>query len=181
VSDENTDPIAEASAMKTIGETLKGLPPESIRRILLWANDAYGVTIPASRRQPVDAPGGDVPPGVDRGNGRLGERFSELGDLFAAAAPTTDADKALVVGYWFQYIEGQPDLSAQTINTALKHLGEGVGNITTAFDSLKARKPAPVIQLKKAGTAKQSRKTYKLTAAGKNAVELMIAPGPVPA
>jgi len=30
--------------------------------------------------------------------------------------------------------------------------------------------------LKKSGTSKQARKTYKLTAAGKQAVELMIGP-----
>jgi hypothetical protein len=49
-----------------------------------------------------------------------------------------------------------------------------VKHITSAFDTLKARKPAAVMQLKKSGSTRQARKTYKLTVAGKNAVELMI-------
>jgi hypothetical protein len=35
-----------------------------------------------------------------------------------------------------------------------------------ALDTLKAQKPAPVLQLKKAGTTTQARKTYKVTTVG---------------
>ena len=73
--------------------------------------------------------------------------------------------------YFLQFQQGQSDFGAYEVNAALKNLGEGVGNITTAFDTLKARKPADVIQLKKSGTSKQARKTYKVTLHGKTAVE----------
>jgi hypothetical protein len=66
------------------------------------------------------------------------------------------------------------DFASQEINAALKNLGHPIGNITSAFDNLKARKPAPVMQLKKSGTSKQARKTYRLTLAGKSAVEAMV-------
>ena len=102
--------------------------------------------------------------------------YSDLGELFAAASPQSEADKVLVVGYWLQFIEGSNDLSGFDVNKELKNLGHGVGNVTVSFERLKARKPAPVIQLKKSGTSKQARKTYKLTAVGKQAVEAMIAP-----
>jgi len=62
-------------------------------------------------------------------------------------------------------------------DAALKNLGHPIANITSAFNNLKARKPATVMQLKKAGTTKQARKTYKLTLAGKSAVEAMVHQG----
>jgi hypothetical protein len=39
---------------------------------------------------------------------------------------------------------------------------------------LKSQKPALVVQLKKSGSTKQARKKYKLTTAGKKAVEQLI-------
>lgn len=108
------------------------------------------------------------------GNGGAQRRFSDLAEVYAAASPSTDADRALVAGYWFQFLQGEADFGGQAVNSALKNLGHGVSNITSAFETLKAQKPALVMQLKKAGTTKQARKTCKLTAAGKNAVELLI-------
>jgi hypothetical protein len=167
MGDENIDPIAEAKAMQELAEVFKGLQPDAIRRVLRWATDVYGAKV-------VPAPSGAPAAVTANSSNSTASQFTDVGELFAAASPTTDADKALVVGYWFQYVEGQSDLNSQAINTALKHLGHSIGNITTAFDNLKARRPAPVIQLKKSGTSKQARKTYRLTSAGKTAVELMI-------
>jgi hypothetical protein len=101
-------------------------------------------------------------------------RFSALGELFDAARPQTNGQRALVAGYWLQVCGGANDLSSQAINTELKHLGYGILNITEALEDLKATKPAHAIQLRKSGTSRQARKTYKITEAGIRAVETMI-------
>src|SRR5205823_4960084 len=102
------------------------------------------------------------------------ERFPTVADFYSACNPSSDVDKALVVGYWAQVIENVPEFDSQSINRELKHLGHGVSNITSAFDGLKERKPQLVIQTKKSGTSRQARKLYKLTIEGQRAVERMI-------
>jgi hypothetical protein len=160
------DPMRELEAMGKVAKALEGLDPEALTRVLQWAVARFKVGAP------VKSTGSGT---SNLGNGENGgTKFDTLAELFAATQPETDADKTLVGGYWAQFGEGQPDFGAQEINKALKDLGEGVGNITTAFDTLKARKPAPVMQLKKSGSTRQARKTYKLTVAGKAAVEMMI-------
>ncbi|ANH73510.1 hypothetical protein ACS15_2824 [Ralstonia insidiosa] len=91
------------------------------------------------------------------------------------ASPTSDGEKALVVGYWFQVKEGATELEAQKINSELKHLGHGIGNVTRALDWLKAQKPALMIQKRKEGTTKQARKKFVVTNEGKKHVEKMVA------
>lgn len=166
----STDPFAEITAMQKVAEAFKSLDNAAVGRVLQWAANHWGATATVATAKPVaTAPTTDGPTAPQ-------SPFSDLGELFAAAAPATDADRVLVVGYWMQFIEGNSDLTGFDVNKELKHLGYGVGNVTTAFDALKARKPAPVIQLKKSGTSKQARKTYRVTAVGKQAVEAMIAP-----
>ena len=154
-----------------------GLDAEATARVLRWAVDRYGVTVTktVSKGQTGAAGGGGSAADTDNGNGNgAAPHFSSLGELHAAADPQNEANHALVAGYWFQFVQGQADFTAQAVNSALNHLGRRIGNITTAFDRLKAQKPALVIQLKKSGTTKQARKTYKLTPPGKQAVELLI-------
>lgn len=175
MSEQSTDPLAEVTAMQKIVEAVESLDQAAIGRILRWAADRYGVTSSTSKKgTKPDTHDSDESGNEDNAVFNL-EQFSTLADLFAETGPKTDADKALVGGYWFQYHDKKQDFGAQEVNTALKHMGHGVGNITDAFDALKARKPAQVMQVKKAGTSKQARKRYKLTTAGKNAVELMVA------
>ena len=79
-----------------------------------------------------------------------------------------------MASYWAQVCENQSSFAAQTLNTQLKDLGYGVGNITEAFTALKSERPALVLQLKKSGTSRQARKTYKLTQEGVRRVQTML-------
>lgn len=97
--------------------------------------------------------------------------FAELSD---AAQPKTQAEKALVGGYWLQVCQGGESFDGFAINRELKNLGEGIANITSALEALKVQKPALALQLKKAGKSRQARKTFKVTVAGIKAVEAMI-------
>ena len=108
---------------------------------------------------------GEAPPRVE---------FATLAELFDAADPNTNVDRVLVAAYWVQVCEGAESFSSYSVNHALKDLGHGVSNVTGAFDALKGQKPALVLQLRKAGTSRQARKTYKVTNAGVEAVKEML-------
>jgi hypothetical protein len=158
------DATLELAAMKAVLEALSRLEPAQAKRVLRWAGEVVlGVS--------------DARPELQRsegGNVEAAQTFGSVAELHAGTAPETDADRALVTGYWVQFVQGAPDFSSQQINALLKDLGHRITNITGAFSSLKSRKPSLVVQLKKAGTARQARKTYKLTTAGKQAVEAMM-------
>ncbi len=101
-------------------------------------------------------------------------QYPSFAELFEAAQPKSNADKALVAGYWLQVCQGQADFDGFNANRELKHLGEGIPNITIAINALKAQKPALVLQIKKSGKSQQARKIYKVTSAGIKMVEAMI-------
>lgn len=100
--------------------------------------------------------------------------FSTFAELYDASNPTTNAQKALVAGYWHQVCQDNDNFTAQSANRELTHLGHKIVNITTAFDELKKIKPAPILQLRKSGTSQQARKTYKVSVAGVRRVEEMV-------
>jgi hypothetical protein len=78
----------------------------------------------------------------------------------------TDAEKLLVVSYWFQVVQGTTELESLTLNKELKNLGHPVGNITRAFAGLAQAVPRLVIQTRKTGSTRQARKRFKLTVEG---------------
>ena len=163
-----SDAVAELEAMKKVAEALEGLESEARSRVLTWAAGHYAVGQVKQRSE------GFL--GRDRSSdlGKNEDQFFEtIGDLFAAAQPGSDAEKALVAGYWLQVVQGSSGFGTQEINRELKHLGYGIGNITRAFEILKKTRPQQGIQLRKAGATKQARKTVKLTDAGIRVVETM--------
>jgi hypothetical protein len=162
------DPMREISAMKAIAEALSELDGEATTRVLWWAGDRFGVStaIGINDKKATAST-------ANRENGTDAE-FVSLADLYAAATPQTDIDRALVAGYWYQFIELQEDFPSQTLNTALKNLGHGILNVTRALEGLKTQSPALAMQIKKSGNTQQARKRYKLTNAGRKAVEAMI-------
>jgi hypothetical protein len=172
VNEQTTEPQAEIEAMAKVADAIGRLDSEAAGRVLRWAVERYAVAVSRVQRPAAaTAPRTEV-------HGEPAD-FGDLAALYAAAAPESDADKALVVAYWAQYGDGKADFGTQEVNTALKNLGHPISKINRAFDNLKARKPAPVIQVKKSGSSKQGRKTYRLTVAGKQAVEAMAASGQV--
>ncbi|HHI78551.1 MAG TPA: hypothetical protein ENK02_01075 [Planctomycetes bacterium] len=161
----------EIQAMSVIEGALEPLEEDVRRRVLRWAAERFGVVL-----APEPSPrGGARSPQQETDTSGGTEEYEALADLYAAAAPKTEADRALVAGYWFQYVQGESELEGARVNKELKQLGHGVANITRAFDGLKAKTPALVMQTRKSGSTKQARKKYKLTNAGKQEVERMLA------
>lgn len=158
----------ELEAMQKINKVLVELGDEkTIRRVLQWAISRHGASIGVESFHMV---GGE---GTTRNYGNARESTIGVAEFFDAANPRTEAEKVLVVAYWLQEIQGHADWDSQSVNTELKNLGHGVGNITRALDTLIARRPRLVIQTKKSGTTKQARKKYKVTVEGTKSVRTM--------
>jgi hypothetical protein len=163
---------AEIEAMGKVTVALDDLEEETRRRVIRWAAERYGVTLSKAARGPQQRQNdGDS----DDEDEQEEKEFAEVGDLFSAAAPPTDEDRALIVAYWFQELEGQPNVTSYQVNKELKNLGHGANNITRVFDNLIATSPQLVIQTRKSGTSKQARKTYKVTKAGTARVLALLA------
>ena len=162
--------LDEIEAMKTIAAALEPLDEAARQRALQWAVSRFRTTRAPAAATP-DEPVEIAANGESDGRGSSFQTFAEL---FEAANPTTEREKALVASYWAQVCEDETSFAAQTLNTQLKDLGYGVGNITEALTALKSERPALVLQLKKSGTSRQARKTYKLTQEGIRRVQTML-------
>jgi hypothetical protein len=103
--------------------------------------------------------------------------YATFAELFHAAGPKSERERALVAAYWIQSTSGVDQFASQQVNTELKHVGYGVSNITDALGQLISDKPSLVIQLTKSGQSKQARKTYKVTDAGVRHVNSMLKAG----
>lgn len=145
--------IDELDALRQVREVLDDLPPEAVARILRWAGDKYGFKASAEPIRSAQV-GREQPSGV---------LAADLPEYFNAAQTSTDAERALVVGAWFQQVQGMTDFDSASVNRELKNLGHPSTNITRDFDSLMAKKPKLVVQTRKSGSAKQARKLYRVT------------------
>ncbi|MGH7686392.1 MAG: hypothetical protein ACREN2_06215 [Candidatus Dormibacteria bacterium] len=150
------DDDPEIAAMAAISNTLAPLDSATRARVLAWAGSRFEVSPPLAR--------GTSEPGTS--GPREGTPYSDVAELFEAASPVTNADKALVVSYWFQQTDGQRDIDAQRVNTQLKQLGHGIPNITSAYSELMGATPKLALQVRKTGSTKQARKRYRITGEG---------------
>jgi hypothetical protein len=151
----------ELDAMKKIAAALEPLDDAARARALQWAMSRFrnSKAIPEFEQTSTRASGSGPSAPSMTGYGTFAE-------LFDAAGPSTEKDKALVAAYWMQVCENAPSFPAQPLNDLLKDLGHGIGNITEALTGLKSERPALILQLKKGGTSRQARKIYKLTQEG---------------
>lgn len=167
---------SEILAMATIEETLNGLDEEAKGRVLRWVGERYRANVlaaPKGASLEVEVPsrGAAFAAGPEETGVPQFETFAEL---YAQAAPSTDANRVLVGAYWLQVVRGVTDLEARPINNELRNLGHAVGHMPSAFEALLTRRPQPMVQTRKTGKSKQATKRFKLTAEGKRAVERML-------
>lgn len=159
----------EFEAMKKIEETLSALDEGQRTRTLQWVWSRFADGTSFSKSGFTKATG-SASASTQTAQGQ----FETFAELFDAAQPGVERDKALVAAYWVQVCRGEQSFPSQTLNSELKDLGHGIGNITEALTQLKDERPALVLQLKKSGLSKQARKTYKLTQEGIKRVDTMI-------
>jgi len=176
----NSGADAEFAAMQGVYTTLVSLEAAAQQRVLDYVVNRLGLAAQSRPHVRVEARAGTADESDHEDDSeeaavvRGASAYGSLAELSDAAQPKSQSDKALVCGYWLQVCQGADNFDAFSVNKELKNLGEGVPNITSALDTLKAQKPALALQLKKAGKSRQARKTYKITVAGVKAVEAMI-------
>lgn len=156
----------EIGAMQKIVHALEPLDDEAKKRALQWVISRFSVNMMSSS--------GTNSTALVRLNSASEDDGNTFAEIFEAANPLTEKEKALVAAYWTQVCENQTNFASQTLNSDLKDLGHGIGNITEALSQLKSERPALILQLKKAGTSRQARKTYKLTQEGIKRVQAMM-------
>ena len=164
----------EFTAMQTVFRALEPLDADSRQRVVKYITARLAITAGGAGASTMVS-GDERSEGPSEGaKASTQGKFATLAELFDAADPKTNIDRVLVAAYWVQVHEGAESFNSYSVNHALKDLGHGVTNVTGAFDALKGQKPALVLQLRKAGTSRQARKTYKVTNAGVEAVKGML-------
>jgi hypothetical protein len=194
-------PVAEFEAIRIVHEALEPLDMAARCRVLGYITNLLDIDLPgspvmsggggprvsirpgaeetgegpATAAESVGAPAEQGRPASIARAGRQGggSGFADFSALFAAADPDTNAEKALVAGYWLQICLGQGDFDSQTANKALKSIDRGLVNITHAFTMLREMKPSLALPVSKGGKSQQARKRYKLTVLGIRSVEAM--------
>ncbi len=154
--------------MQSVLGILSDLPDEgSQERVVAYVSARLNLRF--SQRPAAAAPS-ETDSGHSNGDAASKGSFDTFADLFNAVSPATNADKALVAGYWLQVLEGNEQFASQAVNKLLQNLGHSLANVTDAFNQLGAKKPRLAIQTRKSGKSQQARKQYKLTQAGIDAV-----------
>ncbi|WP_375462300.1 hypothetical protein [uncultured Enterovirga sp.] len=155
------DEDVELRALQQAAAGIAQLDEAAQKRVLTWLCDKFNVSraaTPAHIREST--------PNVAASEG-ASQTFA---DLYHAVGPKLDREKVVVAAYW-QKTQGATQFQSIELNAMLKDLGHGVGNVTDALSSAMREKPALIIQLRKAGSSRQARKSYKVTEAGCRWVE----------
>ena len=167
----------EIKAIQAVHKALEPLDHEARNRILnyiisLLKIDARGVGNQGEASQAENA---------KNGSGNSAENFEEqnseftnFAELYAAASPGSNGEKALVTGYWPQVCEESDGFTGGGANKELTNLGHKLSNVTDAINNMKDRKPMLILQVKKSGSSKQARKTYRVSDEGVKRVREMI-------
>lgn len=165
----------EIKAMIAISGAFDDLEDAEQMRVLRWAFDKFSST-------PLPDPKGSSKVHRSGSGGEGGDEeqtapqdYDDFAELYDAAAPKSDADKALVAAYWHQRYQGNDQFGSQPLNNYLKDLGHQLKRINDALAAGIKTSPARVLQVRKSGNAPQGRKMYKLSKEGLKAVERMIA------
>jgi hypothetical protein len=165
----------EFGAMQTLYNALEPLDDGARMRVVNYILARLEITTTAARDDlGTRGNGQDVGEAALREEQAVAPKYGSLAELFDAAQPKTNPDKALAAGYWLQVCQGGESFDGFSANKELKNLGQGLANVTNAIDGLKNQKPALALQLTKSGKSQQARKSYKITVAGIKAVEDMI-------
>lgn len=175
---EQTNPAKqEFDAISAVHAALLPLDAEARGRVLTYIASLLGIASHISVKGPAmgvdsDEDGGTGEDGnTDRGKKR---KFDSFAELFDATNPQTQTEMALVAAYWLQVVGSNESFEAQSASKELNNLGHKLANITKSLTELKNLRPAYVLQLKKSGTSRQARKTYKVSVAGIRRVEEMM-------
>ncbi|OGV61818.1 MAG: hypothetical protein A2283_06295 [Lentisphaerae bacterium RIFOXYA12_FULL_48_11] len=163
----------EIKAMQEVHQSLDGLEEAARQRVIQWAISRFN--LPGASKASGNKGAG---PGGGSATQASGDpsltSYETVADIFTAANPTKDKDKALIVASFLQEKKELEDLTGADINKELKNLGHGLKNVTDAINQLSSKNPKLMIQTRKEGKSKQARKKYKVTTEGINAAKVLL-------
>ena len=171
-----SEAVSEFEAIQTMHRALEPLDGEARARVLTYITSLLGIDVRATSAG-AKSPGNDLGGGSknnDPGRSKQTSVFVSFAELYAAANPASNGEKALVAGYWLQVCQEAENFTAAAANKELTNLGYKVANITDAIDSMKNHKPMLILQIQKSGTSRQARKLYKLSHEGEKRIQEMI-------
>lgn len=178
---EEQDPAKrEFEAIASVHGALAPLEAEARVRVVTYIASLLGIATHISAKGSAMDPNSadeEEDNGADDeqdGSGGGNQQFGAFAELFDAANPQNQNEMALVAAYWLQEVQGAESFNATAASKELTNLGHKLPNITKNLTSLKALKPSLVLQLKKSGSSKQARKTYKVSHNGIRRVKEMI-------
>src|SRR2546430_1000152 len=114
MSDHKTDSDAEFSAMHAVYAALSPLDEDARIRVVEYIVSRFEIS-PRSTitERPADGlAGGRNHEGALKEEKAVGAKFGTFAELYDAAQPTSQADKALVAGYWLQVCQGAESFDA---------------------------------------------------------------------
>lgn len=174
---EDTAAAKEFGAIKTVHDALEPLEPESRERVLGYIASLLGIETkiakPGAKKGEEDEASEEEEAAADAA-AKGAKTYESFAELYAAATPGSNGEKALVAGYWLQVCQGAENFTAAAAQKELTNLGHAVANITDAIDTVKGQKPSLILQLKKSGASRQARKLYKVSHEGVKKVEALI-------
>jgi hypothetical protein len=140
MSDFTTDTDEEFTAMHVVYTTLAPLDEDARNRVVDYILARFEITTrpgPAGRTADMLTASQEEPV---HGKPAEGIKFESFAELYDAAQPKNQGEKALVAGYWLQICQGSESVDGFSANKELKNLGEGVGNITHSYGQSKESK-----------------------------------------
>ena len=164
-----SEAVNEFEAIKAVHDALEPLDTEARARVVTYITSLLGIDAPDLSRRPApegsDLEGEAEEEGAEETTGQT-PTYPEFADLYEAADPQTNGEKALVAGYWLQVCQSAENFTGFAANKELTDLGYKLGNITDAINNMRNRKPSLILQLKKSGSSQQARKVYKISQQG---------------
>jgi len=164
-ADLSLDTKAALDKLRAINAEVIGLDPLlKERAIALLLQSEFTATTGAavSSRTIGGAPSPSAPAGSSE---------TDFAALVERWVPNNGNEWALLAAYHLTNARPEGVVTGQEINTVLKHHGKGVSNVTKTISRLARADPALMLQVRKDGTSRQARKSYKVTTSGITFVE----------
>lgn len=159
----------ELHAMGELSRLLETLEQDQRARVLRWALSRYSSSTLSDETTPDDGAQKAKEAGVNNGD----DSFESFADFYHSLRVNDNSSRALAAAYWISTINGGESFQSQALNSLLKDLGFGVSNITDALSANMKENPKLIVQVRKSGSSKQARKSYKITDAGKRRISSM--------
>src|ERR1700674_1817176 len=112
----------EIDAMKEISKVFTELDVSAQERVIAWLSSRFGITSGQADRRSAEPLHAEA---RERSSSQAPRHFDHPAELFESAQAQTDAERALVLGYWFQVCQGASSFTSRQVNDELKHIGHG--------------------------------------------------------